>query len=378
MGEGHISAWLACERYANEGTRDYSAHAQFRDLPREYDPVIGDVDFELSFYSFRGVASPGCGQLEDGAGNILLPVHPAVVESFHDLPKASLKVRAIPTANARTVYVPEIHAKVGGKFLKMHYPRRLSRFVRALSIGEARFEVASSQMAHELGLPVLRDAGFVGATNHDAAAIVRDTSIGVWRKGLQYMPLFSLYGGSPISLAGEWRAPAVPARTERMSPEELAEFVVVPLFSLFADVYFRLRSFPSLHGQNVILGVEGGIPVELGFRGGSMFVTQDSPLLKEVAVPPRKCVRETEIGKVASLVFDGFICNHVLERICTRLASHNPSAIRAFRALSRAAFRDKLAELLEWPSQEYYYGPGGHDLEEPLVLTPTGRTPRWR
>lgn len=370
--------WLFLERYMNEGTRVYAPSAAYRDLPRRFDPVLGDVDFALPLYRVLGTISDdrlGC--LGDGE-NVLLPLHPAAVSRASQLPPVAKVLRVAPLANARTVLVLSGLEGLDGKFVKLHYPRRLSRFRRDLTLSQCRFEVAVVEAAAEAGLPVLPDLGFVGSIELDVGAVVRDTVVVGWGPGLEYVPLFSMYGqryGQPRSWGRLFELAVAPGDD---LASVLVRTVVKPMFLLYRGIYESLGAFPSLHGQNVLLGVRNGEVREVGFRGGSMFVLHDSPLRGFVEVPRRKLVDPSRVGVVASLTFDKFIGTHVLDLLYARLGSLSESLGSRFLDLAIDAFIECLSELLPWPAEEYYYSTVGANLATPLRLSADGGRPRWR
>ena len=166
-----LACWHYAERYLGGGTRNYSPYAQDFDVSSEYHPQVGADSFTLPSFLGRpewgelvtnNISSPLPSIYHDGE-RLLLPVYPDTLtcddlvhrEELLRCEKGS-PLQVVPLANVRTVCVTAIDGKpVPPHMLKLHYPRRLSRFNRRLprSIIDLNLWVADELAC--AGLPLL-------------------------------------------------------------------------------------------------------------------------------------------------------------------------------------------------------------------------------
>jgi hypothetical protein len=168
-----IALWQYAERYLGVGTRTYSPYAADLDIAERYHPQLGAAAFELptfrvppplGAYRRSGAASAVPALYTDG-DTLLLPVHPNTLDSpglaardaLLALP-AGPPLTAVPTANARTVFVTAAGGRpVAPHFVKLHYPRRLSRFTRRLHRPAIELQLWASDDLLRAGVPILPD-----------------------------------------------------------------------------------------------------------------------------------------------------------------------------------------------------------------------------
>src|SRR5204863_6672035 len=121
------------------------------------------------------------------------------LDELHALPRGA-PIEVAPTASTRTVLTTETLANAPPHFIKLHYPRRISRFNRRLkrkniqnSVEVTRdlARVTSEKFAY---LP--DTLGFVYGDGDDAwGVLVREGTPRPFRQQRFLIPFFALYGG---------------------------------------------------------------------------------------------------------------------------------------------------------------------------------------
>src|SRR5262249_22456074 len=140
-------ALLYMERYVDEGTRTYSPFAAKSEVGQDYQPRSERPSFELV-----SVLAPKAQVEMFDAGpeknirdfyvqfdHIRFLIHPETwadskidrMDELHAL-RGGASIEVAPTASTRTVLRVRTAADVPHHFIKLHYPRRISRFNRRL------------------------------------------------------------------------------------------------------------------------------------------------------------------------------------------------------------------------------------------------------
>jgi Ferric iron reductase FhuF-like transporter len=392
--------WQYAERYLGGGTRTYSRYAADLEIAPQFHPQHGTprfdvptfwVDPERGRYLVGAIPSALHRRYRSGE-SFLLPVHPetltepAVRDELAGC-RPGPPIEVVPSANARTVFVVGVdRAPVEPHFLKLHYPKRLSRFTRRL-----RWQVIALQLwvAEELwrvDAPFLPEVGG-GVLGHDPVEawgfLVREARVRDASALPVTVPLFALYGH-------DVRAPADPSLLEQLVDHSgqsaeawITGRLIEPMISLFVDVLLRTGCALELHGQNTLLCLGDDLrSTRLAYRDCAIYVDPairaDRGLTR--ALPPRNVI-SLDVRKpreqVFSLVYDCFLGHHTLDFIA-RLAAErfgvDPAALHRF---ARRAFADRAGGEPLLPPTVYYYDDQLHAGGE-WRLVDTGAPPRWR
>jgi hypothetical protein len=392
--------WQYAERYLGGGTRTYSRYAADLDISPEFHPQHGTPRFAVPTYW----VTPGRGdylastipsalhRIYRSDEAFLLPVHPesltlpAVRDQLAGC-RAGPLIEVVPSANARTVFVTRVGgAPVAPHFLKLHYPKRLSRFTRRLRRQVIALQLWVADELWAIDAPFLPEigGGVLGADPVEAwGFLVREPRLRDTEQLPVTVPLFALYGH-------DVRAPADPTLLEQLidhsgeDPERwITHRLIEPMISLWCDVLLRTGCAVELHGQNTLLCLAGDLrATRLAYRDCAIYV---DPVIRAArgltrALPPRNVISH-DIDKprehVFSLVYDSFLGHHTLAFIARLAADRfgvDPAALHRFAKQVFAA-RPELAGLL--PATVYYYDDrlrAGGDWR----LIDTGALPQWR
>jgi hypothetical protein len=207
-------ALLYMERYVDEGTRTYSPFAALSEAAPLYQPRSPAPSFEL--VTVRAPredvsvvrADPQAELFERyvRSDEVLFVIHPETwtsegidyIDELHALPRGPSIVVA-PTASTRTVLtIGAVEAP--HHFLKLHYPRRISRFNRRLRRKNIR---TSIEVTRDIAAVSLETFAYLpdsfGITYRDGGNpwgfLVREVMPRPVRPGRRLIPFFSLYGG---------------------------------------------------------------------------------------------------------------------------------------------------------------------------------------
>jgi hypothetical protein len=397
-------SWQYAERYLGGGTRSYSRYAADLDIAPRFHPEHGAPRFAVPTFRvgrdrgsyLTGAVRSRLHQAYRDGESFLLPVHPetltlpAVRAQLAGLaPGPELVV--VPSANARTVFVERLDGQpVEPHFLKLHYPKRLSRFTRRLRRPVIDLHLWVAGELARIGAPVLPEVGG-GVLGHDPdqawGFLLRE-----WRlpggDPLRFtLPLFALYGR-------DLRAPADPTLLEQLiahSGEDPQRWVVrrllEPMIELWAGALLRTGCAVELHGQNTLLCLSGDLrETRIGYRDCAVYV---DPALRAGQglgpdLPPRNVISR-DVRKprahVLSLVYDSFLGHHALAFVARLVRQRFGVPPAVLQAAAKRRFAAALAagggpgDLL--PRTVYYYDDRLHPDGE-WHLVDTGAPPLWR
>lgn len=395
-----IVFWQYAERYLGAGTRTYSSYAGDLEISPAYHPQLGAESFTvpsvrvpsgLGSYLRSAIPSP-LHELYAGAGEFVLPVHPNALD-FPGLVGRDLlaacapgpEFEVVPSANARTVFVSTMDGvPVPPHFVKLHYPRRLSRFTRRLRRPVIGLQMWVAEELARVGAPVVPEVGggFVGETDDAWGFLVRaaaplDTAPPF------VVPLFALYGG-------DFRAPEDPTLLEQLvaasgapAARFIAERIVEPMVRLWVRVALGTGCSLETHGQNTLFAFSAdGRDTRVLYRDCAVYV--DAGIRQRLGLrrplPPTNVIGRDVLKPtkaVFSLGFDSFMGHHALSYVAAlaeRRLGVDPALLRG---AGRRAFAEECRSEDLLPATVFYYenalyADGGWELVD------TGEWPLWR
>ena len=450
-----LRVWQYAERYLGVGTRGYSSFSGHLDISERHHPQLGADRFTVATFrvpyergGFLGNAVESTiAKLYRGGEAFLLPVHPDTLAHPGLGGRDALRERGpdltvVPSANARTVFVERIGGEpVEPHFVKLHYPRRLSRFTRRLRrpIISVQLWVAEELLA--IGLPVLPEvaAGVLGDDPEEAwGFLLREAclrsgppagprgplrsvgpegpggSVGpvAWGSPMDpvglggpggadglaglaggpafgadpppyTVPLFALYGqdfrrpGDPVLMA------QLIARSGEDPAGWLARRVVAPMVGLWVQAVSRTGCVPEPHGQNTLFAFAADARrTAILYRDCGIYidpqVRRDRGLDREL--PPVNVISRDihqPRERVFSLTYDSFMGHHALGRLAQVAAGTLGVDPAELRRAAREAFAAYGGAAVPLPGSVYYY----EDRLNPdggWDLVDTGERPAWR
>lgn len=408
---GPGATWRYAERYLGAGTRTYSPFAADLEISRTYHPQLGAPSFAVPTFRLEphqgawlsnSLASQLPALYRDGAA-MLLPVHPEVLAT-PDLPGREVlcevgrgpPLEVEPSANARTVFVRRIDGRaVQPHFVKLHYPKRLSRFTRRLRRPIIELQLWVADELARVGAPLLPEvAGAVlghdpvqawGFLTREARARDSNDGAGGADSGdlIYTVPLFALYGRDVHAPDDPTLLEQLIVRSGQDAGTWVSHHLVEPLVRLWCDVLLRTGCAIELHGQNTLLRFAiDGRRSRLAYRDCAVYV--DPRIRAEAgltgALPPRNVISRDvrkPRAQVFSLVYDSFLGTHTLDYVARLVESRfgvRPGLLHrhARDVFAVASGRDDLL-----PATVAYYDDRLHD-DGGWELVDTGAEPRWR
>ncbi|MFI5907724.1 ferric iron reductase [Dactylosporangium sp. NPDC051541] len=394
-----LALWQYAERYLGAGTRTYSPYAGDLDIAGRYHPQTGTPTFTLPTFrvpadlgTYRHPAGPAddaAALYTDGA-TMLLPVHPNTLDSpglpGHDTLQSlepGPPLTAVPSANARTVFVTEAAGRpVEPHFVKLHYPRRLSRFTRRLRRPVIELQLWVSAELHRAGTPILPDVAG-GWFDPDLGAQAWGFLVRAARPAVPApawtVPLFALYGRDRNAPADPTLLQQLVERFEEPPAAFVAARIVAPMVRLWCETALATGCPLETHGQNTLFAFDVATrQTKVLYRDCAVYV--DSRLRADAdlpgGLPPANVIpRDVPLAadEVFSLTYDSFMAHHALDYVAAVAADVWGVDETVLHDAARAAFT--APDLL--PASTFSYDNVLYDNGD-WKLVDTGRPPRWR
>lgn len=410
------------ERYRNEGTRTYSAHAAYTECRLPYRPTTPGEGFDLPAWALprtavrvhRADPPPELEARYLPGDRAVFVVHPQVaadaatdpwlrrtVRLGHPLPP----IRVVPTSSTRTLLVRDSFADpgpVGGSragggphphALKVHFPFRVSRYgrrMRAEVVAQAVAVSAEMQRWNGGGDPsfaVLREV--LGVVHPRGRAregrgenwgyLVRDHRPVPRIPGEAHLvPGFALYGGDRFDPGA---APLIVDLADPADPPGWAlHHVFLPVVRHWVRCYRELGFILEPHGQNVLLDLDdGGAVRRLVHRDLSVGI--DMRRRRALGLPDGRLngYNRFEDGTFASVAFDRFVGGHFFDYLARSLIARHPRlSIEDFRRPCRAEFGRLFGDHDRWLPRTVHYFSEQRDAHGKPLVHDTGERPVWR
>jgi hypothetical protein len=395
-------ALLYMERYVDEGTRTYSPFAAKSEAAPEYQPRSGRQSFELItvFVPQSQVsifqADPERKLLEFyvQSGEARFLIHPETwasseVDNLDELRalRRGQPLQVAPTASTRTVQTMETPANIPRHFVKLHYPRRISRFNRRLRLKNIRNSVeATRDLAHVRfdKFAYLPDSlGFTyGDSGNAWGFLVREETPRPFRDARFLVPYFALYGGD---LHHPEDRPLLVQMIERLGAEPqsfVIDEIMIPVLECWAKVVRERGILLESHAQNLLLEIDSDFkPRRIVHRDFDVWV--DAEVRKQAGLE----VMAASIGtntpypreRHYSLVYDHFIGRELFDyllSVLTRFYSAKESAVRG--RVAEAFHRNFPDANTFLPGDTTYYFSNVLLPGNEFRLVNTKRAPEWR
>jgi len=395
-------ALLYMERYVDEGTRTYSPFAAGSEAAPEYQPRSGRQSFELitvfapqsqvSIYQ----ADPHRSLLEFyiQSEQVRFLIHPEIwtssgidnLDELRALPRGE-PLQVAPTASTRTVLTTETPPDVPRHFIKLHYPRRISRFNRRLRRKNIRNSVeATRDLAHVRfdKFAYLPDSlGFIyGDGGNPWGFLAREETPRPFQEERFLIPYFALYGGD---LQHPEDRPLLIQMIERLDAEPqsfVIREIMIPVLECWAKVVRERGILLESHAQNLLLEIDSDFrPRRVVHRDFDVWV--DAEVRKRAGLevmgasigPDTSYPREQHY----SLVYDHFIGRELFDYllgVLTRFYSAKESAVRG--RVAEAFHRNFPDAEVFLPADTTYYFSNELLPGNEFRLVDTKRTPEWR
>jgi hypothetical protein len=395
-------ALLYMERYVDEGTRTYSPFAAKSEAAPEYQPRSGRPSFELItvFAPQSRVsifkADPHRKLLEFyvQSEQVRFLIHPETwtssgidnLDELHALRRGE-PLEVAPTASTRTVLTTETPANIPRHFVKLHYPRRISRFNRRLRRKNIRNSVEAT---HDLAyvsfdkFAYLPDSlGFIYGDGGAAwGFLVREQTPRPFQEARFLIPYFALYGGD---LQYPEDRPLLVQMIERLGAEPqsfVIDEIMIPVLDCWAKVVRERGILLESHAQNLLLEIDSDFrPRRVVHRDFDVWVDAEARKRAGLEVMGASIGTDTPYPREQhySLVYDHFIGRELFDYVLgvlIRFYSAKESVVRG--RLAEAFHRNFPDADVFLPGDTTYYFSNELLPGNEFRLVDTKRAPEWR
>ncbi|MGW7052968.1 ferric iron reductase [Streptomyces sp. NPDC054887] len=395
-----VRVWHYAERYLGEGTRAYSRFANDADVSAACHPQRGAGSFTLPSF----LVPDGHGELltndivstlpafYHATGHLVLPVHPDTL-SFEGLAgrtellgcEAGPRLEVVPLANTRTVSVLAVGGQpAGGHLLKLHYPRRLSRFTRQQRREELELQLWVAEQLAVAGVPLLTDvcAGVFGSGSEAWGFVVREPPVLSATPERFTVPLFALYGQDLHAPGDRSLLEQLVAAAGEAAGDYITERIVRPMVRLWTRTLLATGCALELHGQNTLVSfTRNGRSLEILYRDCEIHTDPQIRNRKGLPGPlPPASVISRDVPFAAAVVFsltyDSFM-GHALDHLAALAHERLGVTPADLHEAARHTFRNSGMEEGLLPPTVHYYGDAFYTGDH-FQLVDTGHPPRWR
>ena len=397
-------AFIFMERYVDEAVRTYSPFAGKSEVAPEYQPRSDQPSFELvTIYTptsrvsvFEADPTESLRQHYVRPEGVLFAVHPETwssagidhLDELHELPRGE-PIRVAPTASTRTVFTAGRQGEVPAHFLKLHYPRRISRFNRRLRRLNIHNSIEGSRdlaHVHFDRFAYLPDTlGFTyGDGENPWGFLVREAIPRPYQAQRFLIPYFALYAGD---LKHGGHPPLLVQMIERLGAEPesfVIEKIMIPVVECWAKVVRERGILLESHAQNILLEIDRDFqPRRVVHRDFDVWVDADVRRQAGLDVP----FMGSSVGSDTpypreqhySLVYDRFI-GHELFNYLLEVIKHFYQAdeVRVRRRVAEAFHRSFPDSDCFLPAETTFYFSNELLPGNEFKLVDMKRPPEWR
>lgn len=390
-----ISTFIYLERYVNEGSRTYSALAQRFEGNPKYHPVRGARTFRVPCLKVPRekvvlyLDNPDSRLVEKYIKHdtILMPVHPEIfkddkvpfIKELRNYVQTSMLVA--PAASTRTVLT-----FVEPHFIKLNYPRYISRFTRQMTRDIIQNSIEVSKGLAHISVP---NFGFLPETIGVAFGegpdswgfIVRETFARPQVENKRFLiPLFALYSRD---LNDSSDLPLIIQLIELHQAEPLnftLEYIMKPIITIWCTFLRQAGFLFEMHGENTLLELdENFLPSRIIYRDLDIDIDIEmrNKLSLHTEFPKTKHITN-EHEKTYSLAYDGFIGHHLFDYMSEELQKYYGVSPRALQKKCQEHFYNNFPDADKYFKNQVYYYAKELGLDDKYPLVATKNKPKWR
>jgi hypothetical protein len=402
---GGAEALLYMERYVDEGAKTYSPFAAKFQVAAEYQPRSDRPSFQLvsvwvprnQVSLFQADAPSNLWDFYVRRDEVLFLVHPetwnsAEIEHLDQLRalRRGPTIGVAPTASTRTVYTTATPSGVPPHFIKLHYPRRISRFHRRLrrknihNSVEATRDVAQVRSERFAYLPDTLGCIY-GSSDSDWGFLIRDAMPRPLVTEPRFLiPVFALYGGD---FKHPDHPPLLVQLIERLGAEPqsfVIDEIMIPVLQCWAKAVRERGLLLESHAQNLLLEIDESFrPRRVVHRDFDVWIDPDARRRAGLEIPFLGAQIESDTPyprqQHYSLIYDHFIGRELFDYLLGILTQHYSARERAVRSRVAEAFHQCFPDAAElFPTDTTFYFSNeilpGNDFH----LVDTKQKPEWR
>lgn len=392
--------FIYSERYVNQGSRTYSSFAQKNEGLIEYQPTSSCTSFDLPCLIIPAqktkihLGYPSLPLLTHYIhhDHVLFPVHPEIIkdnnvpfmETIRNYPVIWLSVS--PTASTRTVKTCKQTEQLPFHFIKLHYPRRISRFIRRLRLNTIQHCIEVSKDLADFTFP---DYGYFpeslgvtyGPDSESWGYLIREfTPHPQATQKTFYFPLFALYSQdqrAPLDL------PLLIQLIQYHQADPLAftfDYIMKPIIRTWCSILLERGILFEMHGQNTLLEFDSDlVPTRILYRDLDTYVDPDTRKDKHLSLPfPKSHLIFDNKNQIYSLKYDGFIGHHLFDYLAALLKRYYLIDERIIQKSCQKAFGEYFPIGNPYFSDKTFYYSDELLADNQYKIIQTNLPPKWR
>lgn len=392
-----IKSYLYLERYFNQGTKIYSPFADQTEADYLYQPTNPRDAFELPCVIIP--KEKVCIFLDDPSRHIsnfyiredviLFPIHPEIfhdeqvpfIEELKRYPKTK-SLMVAPTASTRTVMTIKEDTP---HFIKLHYPKRISRFIRRLRENTIKNCLSVSQDIQSLtGIAYLPETmGIAYGTSKEAwGFLIRECTPRPFQGNDGFLiPLFALYSQDMNAI----NDPPLLIQLIQYFKEDPATFVLNHIFKpIIRNWCLALTERGFLleaHGQNTLLELNAKFyPSRIVYRDLDVYV--DREIRKKNGLhlnfSQSHQIEPEKRQALYSLKYDFFMGHHLFDYLTSLLNRYYGISSSLIQNICKEYFHSCFPNSGSYFSDKTFYYSNEILPENKYKLIETSDKPNWR
>lgn len=389
------STLVYLERYVNEGSRTYSDLSLQSEGDPQYSPREGKGEFAIPCVHvphekaviYLDTPSDTIYSKYIKSDIIIIPVHP---EIYQDTSVSNIKELrryfytsevASPAASTRTLIT-----KNNTHFMKLHYPRRVSRFVRHMITSniQTSVEVSKSLATYKLEkfgyLPETLGVTY-GSGPEAWGYIIRElTPRPVGKKNTFLMPFFALYS---YDIHKPEESPLLVQIIKYLKAEPLSfmlEYLMKPIIQSWVMCIKKAGFFLEMHGENTMLELSTDlVPQRIIYRDMDVMIDVQTRLEQKLHIdfPESKLIRHNH-EQIFSIKYDMFIGHHLFEYLAHILEKFFNIKLVLLQERCREIFHQVFPDAYLYFTNKIFYYSDQLFPDEKFRLIETNKEPTWR
>lgn len=391
--------FLYLERYVDEGSKTYSLFSNQSGAQPKYQPGSDTKSFEIPCLEIPKenvtlyLDNPEVTLLNHYVqkDKVLFPIHPEIfkddaiffINELRKYPHHLISVE--PTASTRTVFTGE-NRNLPPHFIKLHFPKRISRFIRRLRANTIQHSIEISKDFEHFSL---KNFGFLP----ESIGMVYGSGIEAWgsiireffprpllANGGLLVPLFALYSQdlqNPnnlpllIHLIGDLKEDPL---------EFTLNHVMKPIIQIWCTVLRERGILFEMHGQNTLLELDANLtPVRIIYRDLDVYVDEEIRQVRQLHInfPHSHFVKENR-EKIYSLNYDAFIGHHLFDYLASVLEKFYGVEQKLLLTACKETFHRYFPDADRYFTDKTFYYADEIFPGNKIKILETKNPPKWR
>lgn len=396
------SIFLYLERYVDAGSKSYSPFADQSEVDAKYKPTSDVESFEVPCLE---VPKEKVAIYLDNPNNklfnhyikkdkVLFPVHPEIfaddrinyIEEFRKFSLTSMRVA--PTSSTRTVMTTAISEKgIPPHFIKLHYPRRISRFIRRLRKNNIESSIEASKDLEHFSLEEFsylpETIGITYGSDRDCwGFIIRENIPRPKIKEKRFLiPLFALYSQD---LKEPKDLPILVQIIQFLNKDPqlfTLNYIMKPIIHIWCTTLIKRGLLLEMHAQNTLLELDIKLsPRRIVYRDLDINIDQQWREKNQLQVPFPKShlIKPSEREGIFSLQYDGFIGHHLFDYLSALLKQHFQINQKCMQDDCKMFFRKYFPDADNYFGNKTYYYANEIFQDNKYELVESGDPHNWR